>query len=672
MRLCLLSRYRLSAALLGTVAFSASMNAQAVIQAEPFVVAEAPIVADASGTTQVRIAENIPLAARSLAAMADNVANLHVNAGGAGSFGSLVSLRGLANTPYFSDPSVAVYFDDLPLGSTFTYPVDLFGFTTATVMRGPQPAAVGRASEGGVITFSSANPNGAASGSLRAGIGNYNARQAAFEFRTARAEKADATVSAGYSQRDGFITNTQLGTRVDDQEVTSAAARLRFRPAAGSEVTLQLLANRHRDGAQPLVPLGGSLFHVARGREGKTDSDFAGAALKLAFDTAIGRLSATTSRTRWTLDPYDNRLVLPPTLDSRLTQTQAAWNEELRLASDAAAPAPWHVGAWFSDVRTEGDVNRSIPGLFPIESSSYDLKSRTAAAFGEVTVPTSTEWSFTGALRLERTERDFDRRERVPAVRRYTADASTSAALPKLTATRALATDTNFSASIGFGVKPGGWSAYTDKPSLAYFDPERTVAYEAGIDTLLAARTVRLAVRTFDYEIRNYQIERSFNATDYLVVDAPRARSFGGEFEAAWHPSSTLTFTGSVGVTNTTLREFTDPFTGISYAGRRAPYTPATDAHLGVSYRADLGWFVAADVTAIGRTFYDESEADAFASAAHITGNAQLGYETRNWRVTLHVENLADAHYATLIIPGVGHQVPGAPRTYGVEVTAKW
>ena len=653
-------------------ALTAQLHAQAVVQAERFVVTETPLVADAAGTSQVRTPDIAPLAVRSLSSIADNVANLHVNSSGAGSFGALISMRGLANTPYFSDPSVAVYFDDLPLGSTFTYPVDLLGFSNVTVSRGPQPAASGRAAEGGLIVFSSMLPDAAAAGTIRAGIGNFNARTAAVEFRSARGEHADASLSAAYSQRDGYIENTPLGTRVDDQQISSAAARVRVRPTATTEATLQVLVNQHRDGAQPLVPIGGPLFTVARGREGNTDSDFAGAALKLAFDTALGRLSATTSRTRWTLDPYDNRLVLPPPLDSHLTQTQSAWNEDVRLASDPHAATPWHVGAWFSDTRTDGDVNRSIPGLFPIEGSSFVLTSREAAAFGEITVPTASGWQFTGAVRAEQIKKDFDRSQTVPAPGRFSANDTMAALLPKGTATYALRDNTHFSASIGFGVRPGGWSAYTDKPYLAGFDPEKATTFEVGADTVLPANNLRLAVRGFDYEIRDYQIERSFNATDYLVVNAPRARSVGGEFEAAWHPVAAWTFTATVGLTNTTLREFIDPFTGISYAGHRAPYTPSYDAHVSAAYHMTENWFAAADVTAIGRTYYDESEASAFASPAHVTGNAQFGYNARCWSVTLHVENLADVRYTALIIPGVGHEVPGAPRTYGVEVSAKW
>jgi len=660
------------------VLFAHSAFAQSVpiVQAPKVVVEETLLTADAAGATNVHLDATAPIATRSITALADHVANLHVDAGGAGSFGSLVTLRGLSNTPYFSDPSVTVYFDDLPLGNVFTYPTGLFGFASATIVRGPQGAAFGRGGEAGVIALRSIEPGERATGELRASAGNFGTRTAALEIRSARTEKIDAAVSGAFLERDGFITNTTLGRRVDDQEFSSASARVRLRPAKASEFTLQLLGSRHRDGAQPLVPLGGPLFSVARGREGATDSDFGGAALKAAFDTTLGRLTATTSRTEWRLEPYDNRLVLPPTIDSRLTQSQRLWNEEVRLASAPRADTAWHLGAWFSDGTTDGDANRGIVlpfGVVPIEVSNFSLHTHALAAFGEATIEPAPRWRVTAGFRAEETKRTFVRRQRVPApAARFAARRTFDSFLPKLAASYALSDVTNISAGVALGTKPGGWSAYTDKPALAGFAAEKTAAFDAGLDTTLANKTLTLAARAFAYAIRDYQIERSFNATDYLVVNAPRARSLGGEVEASWRVTRELTLTATFGLTEITLREFTDPITGRSYAGRRAPYAPEHDAHASATYRAASGWFAAADVAATGRTFFDESENARFASRAHAIAGARLGYEAPHWRAAVFGENLFDARYTTLIIPGVRHAVPGAPRTWGVEAALKW
>lgn len=668
---------RLAPCLFTTAALALAQSSSPVasgpaVQAPKVVVQDTRLSADAAGTTVLALDDTIAPEEQTLANLTTRVANLHIDAGGAGSFGDLVSLRGLTNTPYFSDPSVILYFDDIPLGSSFTYPTGLFGFSTATIARGPQGSAYGRGGEGGVIALASPEPGDQASGQVRGSYGNHNTRTAALEATSAKGSQVDATFAGSYLQRDGYINNTTLGTWVDNQEVYSGSARVRYRPVTGAEFTLELLGNRQRDGSQPLVPLGGPLFSVARGREGSTDTDFGAAAFKMAFDTPAGLLTSTTSRTEWLLSPYDNRLTLPPTLDSKIVQAQRAWNEELKLASSPRADAAWNLGAWFSDTNTHGDVNRAIPGLFPIEVSNYVMNAHTAAAFGNVTFALTPALKLALGLRAEETAKTFYRAQQVPGPGQFASSKNFYQALPKASLSYALDNNTTASFTASQGAKPGGWSAYTGNANLAPFRQEKATDYEAGIDTMLADNKVRLATRIFYYDISNYQIERSFNASDYLVVNAPKARSFGGEVETTWRPVKELTVAATLGITEVTLRQFVDPFTGANYSGNRAPYAPLYNAEISATWRPVADWFATAEVVRTGKTYFDESERSAFAERAYTVANLRLGYDTAQWRFDVYGDNLFDEGYYTIIVPGVGHAAPGAPRTYGAEVVWKW
>lgn len=643
-----------------------------IVRGEPLTIAESRLDADAEGTTRVSLEERNVAAIPTTTSLSGRIANFHVNSGGAGSFGDVISVRGLSNTPYFSDPAVTVYLDDLPLPSSFTYPNNLFGFASATLWRGPQASAFGRAGEAGVLVLQSAEPTLHSTGELRASAGNFDSQSIALVTRSAQSDRAEAHVAVSFGQRDGFIRNTQLEQRVDDAESVSLSARVRFRPTPTSEWSLQLLGSRQRNGAQPLVPLGGPLYRVARGREGETGIDSGGAALKGNFQTALGSFSSTTSYTEWSLDPFTNRLVLPPSLDSSLVQRQRAWNEELRLASDAREPMAWLIGAWFSTTRTRSQVARAIPNLFPIEASQSQADARMYALFGNATVLRVDRWTVVAGLRLEGIKKEFTRHETIPAPGDFADDRTFHAVLPKLQMQYAMSELSRATLSFSAGAKPGGWSAYTDNLALARFDQERTLGVEAGMDTLLANKTVSLAARAFAYSIRNYQIERSFTATDYLVVNAPRARSIGGEIEASWRPHPSWSFAATLGITHVTLRRFVDPFTGTNYAGNRAPYAPTYDANLSATFHDRRGWFATAEVSSIGKTFYDESEDPSFAQRTRTLANARLGFDARRWRVSVFGENLFDAAYYSLIVPGVGHGVPGASRTYGVEAAIKW
>jgi outer membrane receptor protein involved in Fe transport len=225
---------------------------------------------------------------------------------------------------------------------------------------------------------------------------------------------------------------------------------------------------------------------------------------------------------------------------------------------------------------------------------------------------------------------------------------------------------------LGLAEKPGGWSSFTGNRALARFDAERLLSGELGWTTHNASQSLQLAANLFYYSIDDYQIERSFSPTDYLVVNAPRARSFGGEIEAQWRPVGQWHFTASVGFTSITLREFSDPSDGTDYSGNRAPYAPAGTAALGADWQSGKGWFARAEIVTMGSIYYDETEQTSSRTPARTLVELAAGFERGSWRFVVAATNLFDRPYYALLIPGVGHGVPGAPRQVASTLTWRW
>lgn len=613
-----------------------------------------------------------PLADQSTTALAARTDNLHLAAGGARSFTDILTLRGLANTPIFGDPAVTVYLDELPLGSGFTYPDLLTGLARAELLRGPRwGAEFGRAGPAGVLTLStpSAPPNG---GEVRVAGGSRNERRVAATL-AARGGGVEAWLAGGHASRDGFVTNRTLGQTVGDQASSSGLARLRWRPTAVLELTALATGLRARDGAQPLVPLGGPFRVVERSAEGRIGLDAGNAALTAALTLPAGKLTATTSYTDWELHPYENTLAFGPAeLGSRVAQRQRGWREEIRWAGAPDAVRPWRTGIFLSDTKTTGATDRNF-GPFPFERSDYRIAARGAAAFGDVTWPLTPVLRLSTGLRVETARRRLRRAEEVPVVRALAARERAAALLPQVGLDYAPAGAWSFFATAGAGFKPGGFSAFTANPALAPFRAERTTAFEAGVARAPAGGAVRVAARVFWQEITDYQIERSFatgaDADDYLVVNAPRARANGAEVEATWRAWPGLTVEASAGLTRAILRNFTDPFTGRDLSGHRAPAVPTFDANV----RADFEhreFFGGAELAVTGRTNYTEDGAAAFAQGTHGLLGARAGWKRGAWTVSVVGRNLTGRRYYGAITPGVGHGTPGEPRGWGAE--AAW
>jgi iron complex outermembrane receptor protein len=656
--------------MLPAVALAQEVPSPPTVQAEKVVVEEAAPGAQAGDSNRATLEGLAPIVSGDWEQVTSQVPNLEIESAGPSSFGAILALRGLANTPYFSDPAVTLYMDDIPMGGGFTYPAGLFGFVSATVRSGPQGAEFGRAEDGGIIVLS---PRLMAGGDMRAGFGDYGARSFAIEAGAAEGANNDVSLAFASTQRDGYIENTQIGKRVDNLRALDGFARERFRPTRNSEITVELLGDQHHDGAAPLVPLGGPLYTVERSHEGATDSDLFGASLKAALETDVGKLTTVTSFTDWRLDPYEDWLVLPPAIQSVLTQDQQTWNEELRLSSASHSALTWDVGGWLSERQTSGAASRSIAGVIPIELSDYGFLRHEAALFGELSATPVPRFHLSVGGRVQRVEESHHQEEEAQTpVLRLQFERENSSFLPRVGATYEPDALTTVDAAVSTGTRAGGYAAYTSNPALIPFAAEHVIAFEAGVRRETANRTLSLSVRAFDYEITNYQIERSFSAADYFVATAPRARSLGSEIGVSWKPTTSWTMGLVAGLTDVTLLEFNDPLTGASYAGNRAPYTPSFTAGLRLGYRSAKGWFATAEATATGKTFYTESEDPAYAQDEYAELGAKAGFDSRRWRITLYVENAGQAHYYSQIIPGVKSGAPGVPRILGSELAVKF
>ena len=403
-----------------------------------------------------------------------------INDAGARGFGQTTTLRGLGNTPFFSDASAPVYLDDIPLATAFTFPSELYDFGQMTIYRGPQAAALfGRAGDAGVIQFTSPAPGENNVGHAGFSAGNYHQYSLNVSAQGTHTEQWDASANIGTSQRDGYIYNTELHQTVDDRKATFGRVGLRYRPQKDMEFSLNVLAQRSRDGAEALVPLGGPYYEVARGKEGETDIDFGAVAFGITRRWSDATITSTTSFTDWDMSPYSNRLVVfgGADFDSVVTQKQTAFNEELRYVSGKITG-----GAFYSHSRTSGAASRSFSG-FTVEDSSFQQRGDMFALFGQAHFNPSADWLITPGLRFQYDSKDFVRNEFVPSNAVLNRDDSWTAVLPSISAVKHVNAATDFTLTLARGYKPGGYSAYTGVESLSGYDPQQTWGLEAALST---------------------------------------------------------------------------------------------------------------------------------------------------------------------------------------------
>lgn len=631
----------------------------------------------ASPATDIALDATSAPAEFGLPQLASEIAGFTIGNNQARSFTDTFAIRGLTNTPIFGAPAVTVYLDDLPVGSGFTFPSDLTGFARAELLRGPGAGTrFGRSGPAGILLLSTPANGTDTIGSLNLKFGDHGTRAATYTAASPASGDTDAYVAATWRERDGYVRNTTINQDVDPQETLTALARIRTRPAENVELTFFANALRARDGAQPLVPLFGPLYTVQRSAEGETSLDTFSAAFTAAFTNEHGRLTATTSFSDWDMGPYSNTLDFGfAELGNGSTLKQKNLGEEIIFTSDPDSANDWRIGLFANDGQTNGSFVRQFGG-FTFEESTYQFDVTDLALFGETTLEPTDDLDVTLGLRLVKTTMKSVRTEIIPVPQVTPARHESDAILPHLNLRYNVSSGTTAFANVAMGYKTGGFSAFTGNATLAPYDAEYTTAYEAGVTHASSDGRYSVTLRTYIYDIDDYQVERSFatNATadDYLVVNADSARSIGGELELAWHPIDGLKLAASYGHTDITLRNFVDPYAGTVFNGKRAPYVPDYDLNLHAEYITPSGIFLGATLTTLGQTYYTEAEDATFGQPSYTLLSARIGYSTERYSIGLSGTNLTEEAYYSAITPGTFHGTPGMPRSIVGEVTLRF
>src|SRR5262249_1071455 len=112
-------------------------------------------------------------------------------------------------------------------------------------------------------------------------------------------------------------------------------------------------------------------------------------------------------------------------------------------------------------------------------------------------------------------------------------------AAPKLTVDYRPSDRLLFYASTGMGFMPGGFSPFIDPPASPEFDTEKTWANELGLKSTHLDDKLTVNLALFYNDVNDYQVEQQTpGGVEFTVVNAPEARSLGGELELTARPAS--------------------------------------------------------------------------------------------------------------------------------------
>ncbi len=144
---------------------------------------------------------------------------------GGGRNAPLFTIRGQrqGDTLASVDPSVGVYIGDQLFKRTYGLDQVTFDMSSIQVLKGPQGTLFGLNTTGGNIIFQPAQPTNRFEGSVKVGIGNFNAKTIEGFVNLPLADGVALRLSGRYQKRDGYIKNVTTGQ--DSQDINGGGIR---------------------------------------------------------------------------------------------------------------------------------------------------------------------------------------------------------------------------------------------------------------------------------------------------------------------------------------------------------------------------------------------------------------------------------------------------------------
>jgi iron complex outermembrane recepter protein len=336
--------------------------------------------------------------------------------------------------------------------------------------------------------------------------------------------------------------------------------------------------------------------------------------LALIGDLELGGMSlkSLTSYTRNTADflqdnDFNGTAASAPftgtfQLGNKNTRTKQ-FSQELRLQSDGSGPFSWTIGGLYWEEEVDLDeLNKTVrvTGL-PVTKADYDAFFRIAnndprRKFARDTTHWSgfafAEYAFTDALKFSVEGRYvsekinyslsqpnfvfFNTLARGPVpgqpvigvlasvnVPSSTAEVKEKYFIPRAALSFQPNDDLNFYASIGTGVKPGGYatSGIVQYDQTVVYDRENLTAYELGVKANLFDRRMTINLAGFyqdyrDQQVRSQILNPTTNQIQGVTENAGKTRIWGIELETAIRPVDGLTLSANYTYLNAEFTEF--------------------------------------------------------------------------------------------------------------------
>ncbi|WP_298670545.1 TonB-dependent receptor [uncultured Sphingomonas sp.] len=613
------------------------------------------------------------------------------------------------------DPSVVVFVDGVYAGRGGTPDIDSLDLERVEVLRGPQGTLFGKNAIGGLVQFISRKPSADPSFHIEGTYGNYNRYSMVTYGNTPITDKIFLSVGFSHKQRDGFEYNETTGNRVNNENLTTGRAALRFVPTDNLDIILrgdysdqnQLGNPRHNicdasfAGGVHCAGINPDPRVVNAYTDGYIKRFTQSYSAEINWTVPIGTITSLTAVRKVDfkfLTPFFSNPINPPN-QIESTDFGHEWDtqfsQELRLAFTGFGDRlHGQTGIYYlheNNNRIEGQIQDfATPALTGTAIYPQYVKARSFAVFGQLDYEIAPNFTATAGARMtwEHKEGEFAGFKvsgpglppPLGSLAGYdvTGAKSWSAFTPRFALNWKVAPDVMFYGSVARGYKSGGFQGLSGTAAGAAtpYDPELAWGYEAGAKTQWFDRRLTFNLALFRTDYKNLQVSQLVPLCCVVVSNAAKAKIQGVEVEAIARPFPGFEIDGSYSYLDAKFISYNIP--GQNYTGNELPRSPKNKFNIGAQYdlmASDWRIRTRADYSWVSNAYFDASNIPQQLWPSHENLDARISVRApgKAWELSVWGKNLTNTlvpNYVTYFGPYRQTLVPYAPpRTYGMSLS---
>jgi iron complex outermembrane receptor protein len=617
------------------------------------------------------------------------------------------------------EAAVAVYVDGVYYPSVYA---SLFSFNNIQrieVLKGPQGTLFGRNATGGLIQVITRDPARTPTLEGSVSYGNYDTVRAQAYVSGGITDQlaVDLAVLKSYQGKGygrNFARNSEVGFGGNDSAIRG---KLMWTPT--DQTTIKLAGDYsltdHSDLGATKTFLPGSIssldglgrpggwWDVRGGAYESLRSEQYGGSLHIDQDFGFASfVSISALRRSDVKQSFDNDATPVVALDAYIdSQRVRTFTQEVQLLSDPGNSIRWIIGGFYLRDKSAFAAPNGL-GLFGSAVGTATLiqnqiKTRSLAAYGEVTIPLASNTDLTGGIRYTDDKRKIS--GKIDVLSASVPGAPVVATIPSAQQTfkegqpswrvvlnHKFTPDIMVYASYNRGFKSGNFN--TTSAADAPFQSEKVDAYEIGLKSDLFDRRLRFNIAAFHYDYSNLQLSvlKGFNLS---TINAANSRINGVDVDGELAITQDFRFRFGAAYLDAKFNDFpnaqcssrspsglTTQFT-CDAGGNRLTRSPKFTATASPSYGFDteVGRFNASATYTYNSGFFWEPDNRLKQSAYHLL-SGQIGWTETDDHLgfRLFAKNLLNEEYALWQVAfAFGDEYAAAPpRTYGAELTFKF